>query len=275
MLADLHTHSFYSFDGKLNASPDNIAEAAIAAGLTHVAVTDHCDIDCELAGLYRPLDRAHAFEALAAAKEKYRDRIEILIGIELGQAHHCPAEARALLDERPYDIVLGSLHNLENERDFAFFDFSKISDDEAHTYFDRVIQEENELCDFEGIQIITPLTSMDRYMHRTGRTLDIAPHRDALARLLDKIVQKGLTLELNTSCLDIDLGMPTPEILTLYRALGGTRISLGSDGHAPERIAQHFEKGAQILLDCGFTELTLPTREKTLTYPIPRRNFHV
>ena len=69
MLADLHTHSFYSFDGKPNASPDNIARAAIAAGLTHVAVTDHCDIDCELAGLYRPLDREKCFAELAAAKE--------------------------------------------------------------------------------------------------------------------------------------------------------------------------------------------------------------
>lgn len=275
MLADLHTHSFYSFDGKLNASPDNIAEAAIAAGLTHIAVTDHCDIDCELLGLYRPLDRERCFAALNAAKEKYRDRIEILIGIELGQAHHCPSEARAVLAQFPYDIVLGSVHNLENERDFAFFDFTPISDDDAHAYFDRVIAEETELCDFEGIHVITHLTYMDRYMHKAGKALDITPHRDALARLLDKIVQKGLTLELNTSCLDEGLGMPTPEILSLYRSLGGTRVCLGSDGHFPERIAQHFDKGAEMLLECGFTELTLPMREKTLTYPIPRRNSHV
>ena len=274
MLADLHTHSFYSFDGKPNASPDNIAKAAIAAGLTHVAVTDHCDIDCELAGLYRPLDRARAFEALTAAKEKYRDQIEILVGIELGQAHHCPEEARALLCERPYDIVLGSVHNLLNERDFAFFDFSKLDADEAHALFARVIAEELQLCDFEGIHVITHLTYMDRYLHRAGKALDIKPHKDALSRLLDKIVQKGLTLELNTSCLDQGLGMPTPEILSLYRSLGGTRVALGSDGHTPKHIAQHFEKGFQILLDCGFTELTLPTRERTLTYPIPRRISH-
>ena len=274
MLADLHTHSFFSFDGKLNASPDNIAEAAIAAGLSHVAVTDHCDIDCELAGLYRPLDRALAFETLAAAKEKYRDRIKILIGIELGQAHHCPAEARALLAERPYDIVLGSVHNLENEQDFAFFDFSEVTEEQTHAFFERVIAEEMQLCDFEGIHVITHLTYMDRYLHRAGKALDIAPHKDALMRLLDKIVQKGLTLELNTSCLDEDLGMPTPEILSLYRSLGGTRVSLGSDGHTPDRIAQNFEKGFQLLLACGFTELTLPTREKALTYPIPRRIAH-
>ncbi len=275
MLADLHTHSFYSFDGKLNASPDNIAEAAIAAGLTHIAVTDHCDIDCELAGLYRPLDRERAFAALSAAKEKYKDQIEILVGIELGQAHHCPDEAHAVLAQHPYDIVLGSLHNLSNERDFAFFDFTDATDDEANALFSRVIAEEMQLCDFEGIQVITHLTYMDRYLHRAGKALDITPHKDALIRLFEKIVQKGLTLELNTSCLDEDLGMPTPEILAVYRSVGGTRICLGSDGHVPDRIAQHFDKGFRILLDCGFTELTLPTRKEILTYPIPRRTTNV
>lgn len=271
MFADLHMHSFYSFDGKFDASPDNIAERAIAAGLTHIAVTDHCDIDCELAGLYRPLDKERAFAALSAAKEKYRDRLNILVGIELGQAHHCPKESRELLARFPYDIVLGSVHNLLNERDFAFFDFSKIDDDAAHAYFNRVIEEEMQLCDFEGIHVLTHLTYMDRYMHRAGKALDITPHRDALSRLLEKIVRKGLVLELNTSCLDEDLGMPTPEILSLYRELGGTRVCLGSDAHFPDRIAQHFEKGAAILLDCGFTELTIPTKNETLTYPIPRR----
>ena len=275
MLADLHTHSFFSFDGKPSASPDNIAKAAIAAGLTHIAITDHCDIDCELAGLYPPLDRQATFEALAEAKEKYKDRIDILVGIELGQAHHCPDDARAVLEQFPYDIVLGSVHNLENERDFFFFDFTNVDDDEVRSLFDRVIAEEMQLCDFDGIHVITHLTYMDRYLHRADKALDIAPHKDALLRLFEKIVRKGLTLELNTSCLGEGLGMPTPEILSLYRSVGGTRVSLGSDGHSPERIAQHFDRGATILLECGFTHLTLPTRTQTLTYPIPRRTTNV
>ncbi|MBO7341807.1 MAG: PHP domain-containing protein, partial [Clostridia bacterium] len=248
---------------------------AIAAGLSHIAVTDHCDIDCELAGLYAPLERARAFEAIAAIREKYRGQIDVLVGIELGQAHHCPAEARALLEELPYDVVLGSLHNLAGERDFYYFDFNRLGGDEIHAFFDRVIAEEMQLCDFDGIHVVTHLTYMDRYMHRDGKALDLTPHKDALKYLFDKIVQKELTLELNTSCLDADLGMPTPEILTLYRSLGGTRVCLGSDAHAPARVAQHFDKGLALLTDCGFTHLTLPTRAKTLTYPIPRRDSHV
>ena len=60
------------------------------------------------------------------------------------------------------------------------------------------------------------------------------------------------------------------EILSLYRACGGTRVCLGSDAHTPARIAQNFPAACKLLLDCGFTELTLPTRESVLTYPIPK-----
>ena len=268
MLADLHTHSLFSFDGKPHSTMENIAEAAIAAGLTHIAITDHCDIDCELLGLYRPLDRDAAFAAMTALKEQYRGRIEVLCGIELGQAHHCPADARALLAEHPYDIVLGSLHNLEREKDFCFFDFASFDADTCNAYFNRVLTEALELCKFDGIHVMTHLTYMDRYMHRAGKALDVTHHRDGLCRLLEKVVARGLTLELNTSCLGDGLGMPTPEILTLYRELGGTRVCLGSDAHAPDRITQYFAEGAAMLRSCGFTELTLPTREGVLTYPI-------
>ena len=276
MLPDLHMHTCYSHDGAPHSTVDALCQRAIELGLPAIAITDHFDINRELAATnVRTLPRDLIYRDVLAAREKYGDRLLVLHGVELGQAIAHPERSVELIGELPYDIVLGSVHNLENEQDFAFFDFAKISDDEAHAYFDRVIAEEMQLCDFDGIHVITHLTYMDRYMHRAGKALDITPHKDTLSRLLEKIVQKGLTLELNTSCLGDDLGMPTPEILSLYRSLGGTRVCLGSDGHFPERITQHFDKGAKILLDCGFTELTLPTRTQTLTYPIPRRTTNV
>ena len=125
MLADLHTHSIYSFDGLPEATLQSIAEQAIAKGLSHIAITDHCDIDCELAGLYQPFDKAEVFSAIKAVKEAYRDRLTVLVGLELGGGNHCPRETRALLDENPYDIVLASIHNLLNDKDFYFLIFPR------------------------------------------------------------------------------------------------------------------------------------------------------
>ena len=274
MLADLHTHSIYSFDGKPAATMENIAEHAIAAGLSHVAVTDHCDIDDELAGIYKLLDKEAVYAAVTAAKEKYRGRVGILFGIELGQAHYCPAESHALLARYPYDFVLGSIHNLRNMPDFSLLDYARLDDDEVRALYDTALDEELGLCDFEGVHALGHLNYPERYLHRLGRTLDLAPHREKLYRLFEKIMEKGLTVELNTSVMGDGLAMPGEEMLRLYREAGGSRVCLGSDAHDPAKIAQNFEAGCALLRSCGFTDLTLPTVAGVCTYPIPRRIHH-
>ncbi len=269
MLADLHTHSRHSFDGAPEGTIAAMAEQAIAKGLSYLAITDHCDINGELSGRDRIPDRDALFAEVNAAKEAYRGRLEILHGIEMGQAHHHPAEALAILEKQPYDIVLGSLHNLRGEDDFYLMDQDTIDDKQAHVFFDRVIEESLEICDFPHIMVITHLSYMERYMFRAGRALDYTPHREGLCRLFDKIIEKGLVLEVNTSDLSTGYSLPPVPLLRLYRERGGKRICLGSDAHHPSLIARNFEAACQMLLDCGFRELTVPRADGFITYPIP------
>ena len=271
MLADLHTHSRCSFDGAPEATVDALCEAAIARGLSHLAVTDHCDINGEIEGIYAILDKDAVFDAVCNAKKKYADRLTLLFGVELGQAYQYPKEARALLDRYPYDIVLGSLHNLRGEQDFYYMDYTSLTDAQIADLFDRSLDETLELLDFDGIHVLTHLTYMHRYVRRGGKDINLAPFSDKIATVLKRVIEKGIALELNTSALPKERGgvlSPTKEILSLYHSLGGRLISLGSDAHAPQKVAQHFDAARQTLLDCGFTELSVPTREKLLTFPI-------
>ena len=270
MLADLHTHSLFSFDVRPDATLDNMANVAISRGITHLAVTDHCDINGEIEGLHRIPDRETLFHAVSKAKEDYRDKLTILFGIELGEATQYPEEALALLEKYPYDIVLGSLHNLRGEQDFYWFDFANYSDEEAHAFFDRVIEETMGICDFPHVRVITHLTYMERYMFRQGRSLDYERHRDGLCRLFRRIVEKGLVLELNTSDLATGYALPPKPLLSLYRECGGTRVCLGSDAHEPSAIGRNFDAAKELLLSAGFDTLTIPTREGNLTYPIKK-----
>lgn len=268
MLADLHSHTHFSFDGAPDATVDSMAEAAIAKGLTHLAITDHCDINGEIEGLYPVLDKEAVFAAVTKGKEKYRGRLEILFGVELGQATQYPKEAGALLARYPYDIVLGSLHNLAGERDFYYMDFKRIGEEERNAFFRRVIKETAELCDFPGIQVLTHITYMERYIRKFGGTFDYTPFRDELASLFEKVIKKGLCLELNTSTLRYGFTMPREPLIRLYRECGGTHVTLGGDAHTPDAVAQHFDEGKRILRSAGFTHLSLPTKEGILTYPI-------
>lgn len=271
MLADLHTHSCFSFDGAPEATIDTLCETAIVRGLTHLAVTDHCDINGEIEGIYAVLDKDAVFAAVCKAKKKYADRLTLLFGVELGQAYQYPGEARALLDRYPYDIVLGSLHNLRGEQDFYYMDYKTLTDAQITDLFDRCLDETMELLDFDGIHVLTHLTYMHRYVRRGGKDIDFAPFHEKLIALLEKVIKKGVALELNTSALPPARGgvfSPTKEILSLYRSLGGKLISIGSDAHAPQNIAQHFDAAKKALLDCGFTELAVPTKNGLLTFPI-------
>ena len=279
MHADLHTHSLFSFDGDPAATVTALCESAIQKGLTHLAITDHCDINGELEGLYAVLDKDAVFAAVTEAKRTFAGRLHVLFGIELGQATQYPKEAAALLARYPYDIVLASLHNLAGTPDFYYMSvrdaeipavqFTDLSDAQISALFGRVLEESAALLDFPGIHVLTHLTYMHRYVRQAGRDMDFTPFTARLVSLFEKMIARGVALELNTSSLAKGgITMPTEEILALYHDCGGRLISLGSDAHTPAAIAQHFENATALLLRCGFTELAVPTANGILTFPL-------
>ena len=68
MTYDSHTHSAYSFDSAGGYSVDDMCRAAISKGITHLAITDHYDINAVLEGLYTAPDIEKLKEEIEAAK---------------------------------------------------------------------------------------------------------------------------------------------------------------------------------------------------------------
>ena len=86
MLPDLHMHTCYSHDGAPHSTVAALCEQAIALGLPCIAVTDHYDLNHELAvPPTRSLQRRKIYEDVLAAREIYGDKLTLLHGIELGQ----------------------------------------------------------------------------------------------------------------------------------------------------------------------------------------------
>ena len=122
-----------------------------------------------------------------------------------------------------------------------------MTDAEIAALFDRVLDETLELLDFDGIHVLTHLTYLHRYVRRVGRDLDFSAFTEKLAHVFEKTVQKGVALELNTSTvLEEGISMPTPALLSLYRRCGGRLISVGSDAHVPQKVAQGFANRGRI-----------------------------
>ena len=123
-LCDTHTHSIFSFDGAPDSTVDALCERAIELGLSDLAITDHCDVNGEVEELYRIYDHEAAWNEMSAAKEKYKGKLHLSRGLELGQPHQCPAYTKEVLSRHPYEFVIGSLHNLTEVPDFCMMDFS-------------------------------------------------------------------------------------------------------------------------------------------------------
>jgi histidinol-phosphatase (PHP family) len=257
-LCDYHTHTRFSFDGDPAATHDAMCRRALEVGLSDIAFTDHCDVNAEAEGLYdTPYDADAAFAAMMEVKEKYKGRLNVVCGIELGNPHQYPAEARAVLDAHPYDFVIGSLHNLRDVPDFYFMKFEDMGEGLIRRLFDRALDETLEAAQFEGITTVGHITYMHRYVTQAGKSFCFKPYYEKLTHLYRTMILRDVALELNVSTLWKGLGiaMPTMELLKLYKDCGGKLITVGTDSHSPQTLGKALRKGYAILETVGFHEV--------------------
>lgn len=256
---DYHTHTYFSFDGEKISSPDALCEAAISRGITDLAITDHFEANWRTENLSPPYPAKDAFDAVMAAKQKFKEKINLTYGIEIGQANQYPEEVDKLLREFNFEFVIASIHNLRGSPDFYYYDFSKIdSEDYLFGLFERNITELSEVLDvLKCADTIAHLTYMVGYLALSGKAYDFMRHRDSLEKLFKKMISKNVALEVNLSTLWKGLGftMPDKQILSLYRDCGGRLVTVGTDSHSPEHIGECVEESFSILKSIGLDNI--------------------
>ena len=86
MRADCHMHTYFSGDSE--AKPEDMVLAAIDKGLEAICFTDHEDIDYFCDDIEFVFDPETYFKELGALKEKYKEKLDIRIGVEFGLQPH-------------------------------------------------------------------------------------------------------------------------------------------------------------------------------------------
>jgi histidinol phosphatase-like PHP family hydrolase len=106
---DLHNHTVFSYDG--TNTPEEIIENAIAHGIDVIGITDHqFSIEEKL---------PEYFEYIQHCKIKYRDKIKVLCGLEIGTRPK-PTNLSAAAAAQ-FDYVL--FESLDDFRAMDFFEF--------------------------------------------------------------------------------------------------------------------------------------------------------
>lgn len=245
MLADYHTHTYYSDDSE--CPMEEMVRKAVAIGLDEIAFTEHVDygvktdLNCDYEAYFEETDRL---------KERYRDRITIKAGIEFGVQSHTIPMFRRDFKWYPFEFVILSNHQV-GDREFWNYAFQEGKSQEEYqtAYYEAIY---DVIRQYKEYSVLGHLDMIKRY----DRFGDYPDERimGMVDRILSQVIADGKGIEVNTSSFKYGVKdlMPSRAILRRYRELGGTILTIGSDTHETVHLGDHIAEVKQVLKEMGY-----------------------
>lgn len=254
---DTHVHSAYSTDSTTPVRAQ--LDRALSCHLDGICLTDHMDYGFppEQYGAVLPegelpflFDLSSYQKELASLREVY-PQLDILTGVECGlQTQPDILGGNRLLTSRhDFDYVIGSLH-LCDRKDPYYREFWEGREPSAciRRYLEELYEN---LCLFTEFDSLGHLDYVVRYAPDHFQ-YEPMQYRELLEEILKQLIRKDIALEVNTSGYKSGgFPNPHPQILSLYRTLGGELITIGSDAHQPEFLTYQFDRLLPLLKKNG------------------------
>lgn len=239
MIADLHVHTDFC-DGRDSA--EDMVLSAISKGVGKLGLVVHSYVPFDPESCVQ-LDRVEDYlYEISILKEKYKDKIELLCGIE--------ADYYSPQDTSPFDYVIGSVHYLYIDGKYKAIDDQPYMLGEmieqdfggsfyacAEEYFATVAKLAEKKPDFIGhFDLIKKFSRAFPFDPENQR------YRDAWMIAADALLQLKVPFEINTGGINrgwTDEPYPSAEILEYITKNGGKTV-YASDAHRKEDIARGF-----------------------------------
>jgi histidinol-phosphatase (PHP family) len=248
-------HTFFSQDGKMTM--DEACEKAISVGLQEIAFTDHMDIDLPDNKLaFQIADLDEYIRAVETARTKYRQRLIVKTGVEIGLQDWTLEKATSLVENYPYDFVIASIHIVDG-LDPYYPEFHKTRN-KIQEYMDYYRTIYDLLQDYDDFNVLGHLDYLRRYCPHAYEPNDHLIRIDLVESILKLLVEKGKGLEVNTAGFKHYSRQPHPhpDILKRYRELGGEIVTIGSDAHFVEYVGYENKRALEWLKYAGFDYVT-------------------
>jgi histidinol-phosphatase (PHP family) len=250
---DYHVHTEFSVD--CNVPMRDLCEAAIEAGITEIAFTDHVD--------HQPSDPGCGYynaEAYFASLERVRgefgDRLTILAGAEIDYHEEIEDPVRRFVEAygQHYDFVIGSVHyGASGTLIYPQLYEQKAVSTVFTEYFDQVIR----AIETRWFDTIGHLDIPKRYLPSKMRDYDPAMYRAGLEPVFEALIATEVAFEINTSGIRQapKASMPGPAIVRWYAEAGGQRITTGTDSHGTRTVGANLRDTLHMLRLCGIESI--------------------
>jgi histidinol-phosphatase (PHP family) len=252
--ADYHIHTLFSGDS--DASLDKIASFALSNGLHSICITDHLDFDYTDGDISFELPLDEYFYSIKEFQERYKDTLDIRIGIETGLEPDKALRLDNFISRHNYDFIIGSSHLINGFDPYYPEYFKNKSDKEAFEEYFLSILKNLEYCN--NFDVYGHIDYVVRYSPNKDNNYNYLDYFDIIDEILKKLINSNKGIEINTSGLRAGLKNPNPcyNIIKRYKELGGTIITFGSDAHYPEHIAYEFKSVKEQIQAYGFKYYT-------------------
>lgn len=277
-----HTHTTWC-DGK--AAPEAFIQTAIDAGLEYLGFSAHACFPFDDDWHMKVTDYRDYFTNILELKDKYKDRIQILTGLEADWIPPATAPDYKIYKGLPLDYIIGSVHFGGKKGDASPDEWVGIDASTEHVaaglknvfggdgkafvkdYYERVRDMAlSSDCDIIGHPDLIRLRNTELGFFNE----DEEWYKDEIRATAEAFAKSGKVVEINTGAMSRGL-MTTPypslDFLKMMKE-HGVHIMINSDSHTPETLLYGFDEAQQLARAAGYTELWYLTREGWQTQAI-------
>lgn len=266
LLVSIHGGHSGDFCSHAQDSLEAIVKEYIARGFAWVGITEHLTpiedrfiySEERKAGLDVPALQARFrkyMETCARMQKRFRDQIEIFIGIETETYSGSETFIQQVVAEFAPDYIVGSLHHTADmgidTSEKTYFQAAELCGG-LDNFYCRYFDEQHKM-----IQALKPAVvghfDLVRYFDPEYKNrLQTTGIQERVRRNLDLIKSLDLILELNLAGFDKTAGEPYPTREILVAAIEkGIAIVPGDDSHGLKTIGRHFAEGVALLAELG------------------------
>ncbi|MEG0076196.1 histidinol-phosphatase HisJ family protein [Anaerorhabdus sp.] len=258
MLCDYHVHTEYSDDSVYEM--EICVKDALNLGIDEMCFTDHVDYGIKVDKGQAPIvyhkgkpmynvDYEKYFNEIHELSIKYPE-IKIKRGLEFGMQRDTIQDFQKIFIKYPLDFVILSVHQINNEELWLNdYQKNKTQDEYNLGYYEELLFL---VKNYKDYSVLGHLDLIARY-DKEG-SYPFPKLKDIVSEILKIVISDGKGIEVNTSSHRYGLNDMTPsrDILKLYKELGGSVITIGSDSHRPEHLAKYLNETRQELKKIGF-----------------------
>ena len=265
---DYHIHT--SMCGHASGTIEELVESAISCGFSEIGIADHLPltyIDDRTLSMSAG-DLPSYVEQVMEARERYRGRIEVRLGIEADYHAETIDRIEAMLAAHPFDYVIGSVHAIYG---WAFDDprtADRLRELDLDSFYLEYLKTEVAMVRTGLYDIVGHADLVKKFDNRASVDLT-----SAYGELLEAILDTGMCYEVNTAGLRWPARemYPEPSFVRLGAKMG-VPVTLGSDAHGPSDVGRDFDLALELVRSAGYTRVEdHPSRAATLVALAPDR----